>query len=242
MRENTSKRESVGVAGFSRCLHTHPVIPPLIHKAHTPLMGSMPIKDRAQREAYMKQFNHKHYLDNKDKRKKQIRKRRIDIKVWFQGLKRGLVCIDCGFEGATNPWAIEFDHLVPTDKKRTISRMVSEGRSKESILDEITKCEAVCANCHREREYQRFMNGQPNNIGRSRHVGVLYDHIRRRNSEKRKKREEIAKEYASRDGGMESRPRPSGPKPKPLPSLDKESLRARYAAHDARIRQEREEE
>lgn len=210
----------------------HPVIPPLIHKAHTPLWGSMPIKDRAKRESYMKDYNGKHYHNNKDKRKKQVRQRRIEIKVWYQGLKRTLVCLDCGFSGDTSPWAIEFDHLVPTEKKRTISRMVSEGRSKESILDEIEKCEAVCANCHREREYQRWMNGEPNNINRSRHTSAMYDHIRRRNAMKRKKREHIAKEYAERDGAMESRPKPSGPSPQPLPRLDSKSLKERYAAYD----------
>lgn len=196
----------------------------------------MPIKDRAKREAYMKDYNKGHYGLNKDKRKKQVRKRRIEIKVWFQGLKRSLVCIDCGFSGNDNPWALEFDHIEPVEKKRTISRMVSEGRSKESILEEVEKCEAVCANCHRDREYQRWMSGEPNNTKRSRHPSAMYDNMVRRNSEKRKKREDLAKEYAGKGEKNPSKARLTGPERSPLPKTDKESLRARYAAYDAQAK------
>lgn len=61
-------------------------------------------------------------------------------------LARG--CKDCGYCG--HPDALEFDHL--RDKKFTIA----EGRRNvDKLLEEIEKCEVVCANCHRIRTANR---------------------------------------------------------------------------------------
>ena len=56
---------------------------------------------------------------------------------------------DCG---ETDPIVLEFDHL--RDKRFEISAAL-HGRNWEAILDEITKCEVVCANCHRRRTAHR---------------------------------------------------------------------------------------
>lgn len=54
-------------------------------------------------------------------------------------------CVDCG---ETDPIVLEFDHL--RDKRFEISAAI-RGRNWQTILDEIEKCEVVCANCHRRR-------------------------------------------------------------------------------------------
>jgi hypothetical protein len=61
-------------------------------------------------------------------------------------------CLDCR---RTFPYFVmQFDHRDPTDKKYVVSQMV--GRTgKATILAEVAKCDVVCANCHRERTYQR---------------------------------------------------------------------------------------
>ena len=60
-------------------------------------------------------------------------------------------CKDCS---TTDPRVLEFDHLV--DKSFNVSRAVSGStRSWETILKEISKCEVVCANCHRIRTQER---------------------------------------------------------------------------------------
>jgi hypothetical protein len=61
-------------------------------------------------------------------------------------------CVDCGIKYP--PWVMQFDHL--NDKVGKISNMVSKGSSFKTIIEEIKKCEVVCANCHADRTYRRL--------------------------------------------------------------------------------------
>jgi hypothetical protein len=49
---------------------------------------------------------------------------------------------------------MQWDHLPGTSKLGNISTDL-RGRSREEILEEIAKCELVCANCHAIRTFQR---------------------------------------------------------------------------------------
>jgi hypothetical protein len=57
-------------------------------------------------------------------------------------------CIDCGI---SNPVVLEFDHRDPAQKKANISTLISSKGRWEDILEEIEKCDVVCANCHKIR-------------------------------------------------------------------------------------------
>ena len=57
-------------------------------------------------------------------------------------------CQDCG--KSFPPCAMDFDHRDPTTKVAKISSMVYCG-SKQLLLDEMSKCDVVCAICHRIR-------------------------------------------------------------------------------------------
>jgi hypothetical protein len=57
-------------------------------------------------------------------------------------------CADC--ERTFPSVAMDFDHIRGT-KKANIAQMMKQSYSLEAILDEIAKCELVCANCHRVR-------------------------------------------------------------------------------------------
>lgn len=54
-------------------------------------------------------------------------------------------CVDCG-EG--NIIVLDFDH-VRGNKTRHVSDMVSRCCSIKTIMEEISKCDVRCANCHR---------------------------------------------------------------------------------------------
>jgi hypothetical protein len=65
-------------------------------------------------------------------------------------------CKDCGeYDFAV----LTFDHVVGK-KKMDISKMVFEGYSIEAIMEEITRCEVVCSNCHMRRESKRRSGGR----------------------------------------------------------------------------------
>jgi hypothetical protein len=62
-------------------------------------------------------------------------------------------CVDCGIEDFA---VLEFDHRDPSLKKDNVSYLVRQAVSWKTILDEIAKCDVVCANCHRRRTARHF--------------------------------------------------------------------------------------
>jgi hypothetical protein len=112
---------------------------------------------RGQRDNYCRPcraaYHREHYLANKERyialagqRKKALIEERTQYLVTFL---REHPCVDCG---EADPLVLEFDHL--RDKKFAISAGL-QGRRWQDVLDEIAKCEVVCANCHRRRTAMR---------------------------------------------------------------------------------------
>lgn len=64
-------------------------------------------------------------------------------------LERG--CMDCGFNA--HPAALEFDHVSGEKSFDVAEAMVRRGLAR--IMEEIEKCEVVCANCHAIRTAER---------------------------------------------------------------------------------------
>lgn len=114
-------------------------------------------KERGQRDnycrpcraAYKREHYRRHrarYIDQARRRKEEVGAERLEFLI---GYLREHPCVDCG---ETDPVVLEFDHL------RDKSFAISEGfrdRTWQSVLDEIAKCEVVCANCHRRRTARR---------------------------------------------------------------------------------------
>jgi len=61
-------------------------------------------------------------------------------------------CVDCG--KYFPPWAMDFDHIVSGTKTDNISSL-RRFHSLKRIQVEISKCDLVCANCHRTRTMSR---------------------------------------------------------------------------------------
>ena len=97
-----------------------------------------------------------YYQENKEKHKVATSKRRRRIiDENRQKLKRILEnseCTDCGIK---NILVLEFDH-IRGKKRDCVTRLLGSGCSWEVILEEIEKCDVVCANCHRIRTYSRI--------------------------------------------------------------------------------------
>ncbi len=65
---------------------------------------------------------------------------------------RKVPCFDCG--GTFPFFVMQFDHRDSREKRYVVSMMVGRA-GRDTILAEVAKCDVVCANCHRERTYQR---------------------------------------------------------------------------------------
>lgn len=66
--------------------------------------------------------------------------------------KESFGCIDCGEKYPY--YMLDLDH-ISDDKKFNISNYRRYTQDIDIIKEEISKCEVVCANCHRIRTYQR---------------------------------------------------------------------------------------
>src|SRR6266850_3690137 len=64
---------------------------------------------------------------------------------WMAGIKEGVPCSDCG--GLFPVYVMHWDHLPGFEKVDEISSMVAS-RTRAAVLEELKKCELVCANCH----------------------------------------------------------------------------------------------
>lgn len=78
--------------------------------------------------------------------------RKQDYAERIRGLKMN-PCLDC--EERFPPMCMDFDHVLGV-KSFNIANATNSRLSWSRILDEIAKCELVCANCHRIRTYNRL--------------------------------------------------------------------------------------
>ena len=86
------------------------------------------------------------------RRRERRRERRLEFVPWYQALKESKPCTDCGqrFPAVAMHW----DHLPEFTKGGDVGHL-QRSMSKRRVLEEIAKCELVCANCHAIRTMQR---------------------------------------------------------------------------------------
>lgn len=99
------------------------------------------------------QKNHKkeHYKSYKENYLSNNYQRR----KWFYDLKKSLKCNRCGF---SHPAALDFHHKDKDQKLFNISKQYhGNPKLKDEILNEISKCEVLCANCHRIEHSKNYL-------------------------------------------------------------------------------------
>ena len=106
---------------------------------------------RAKYKEKYGEYDGKKYNQENGERFAQLKSARIaKLYEWLNELKQA-PCTDC--KQTFNPVCMDFDHLDGSAKIKGITKMVNETYSKERIIQEIEKCELVCANCHRLRTW-----------------------------------------------------------------------------------------
>jgi hypothetical protein len=89
----------------------------------------------------------------KDRQAARQRDRRRKLVRYIQEYKSGKVCADCLEDYPY--WMMDFDHL--SDKKFNLSSCSKHTTSLAVIITEMAKCDVVCANCHRNRTFNRML-------------------------------------------------------------------------------------
>lgn len=94
-----------------------------------------------------------HYQNNKAYYYAKNNRRRQEMRDYVRNIKATTPCTDCGH--IYPYYVMDFDHI--RDKINIVSHFV-KAMSTKKLLEEIDKCEVVCANCHRIRTYNRIDN------------------------------------------------------------------------------------
>lgn len=111
----------------------------------------MPLKDPIKRKEYHSAYMKKiWYPKNKEKHLGYIRNLKSKLFKHIEDFKRVSICADCGISGKDYPKILDFHH-VRGDKKFNVSEYSRQTSSLIKIKEEISKCDVVCANCHRIR-------------------------------------------------------------------------------------------
>ena len=96
--------------------------------------------------------NVRYYEQNRSAERARVRVRQQRTVEFLRELRAG-ACAECG--GTFAPHQMDFDHR---DGSTRSFRLTSGGamlRPMAALLDEVAKCDVVCANCHRVRTQRR---------------------------------------------------------------------------------------
>jgi hypothetical protein len=102
-----------------------------------------------------KESYRKYYETNKHIYQERTRKRKKEFKDYQRAIKTKTPCMDCKVNYPH--YVMDFDHRPDENKLFDVS-IVSKISSTKKMLEEIAKCDIVCANCHRERTQSRIIN------------------------------------------------------------------------------------
>ena len=92
---------------------------------------------------------------NKPRYKKYSKLDRNIVRLLIYSIKESFPCADCNVFYKHH--IMDFDHCRG-EKKFKISNRA--GLSIDELLKEVSKCEIVCSNCHRERSQIRLKRGK----------------------------------------------------------------------------------
>ncbi len=114
-------------------------------------------KKHPEKKVAWKKWNKEHRRGKsyrvKDQSKLTVRR---EIITEFYRQAKTVPCADCGTK--YDPWVMQFDHRVGTEKCYNVSYMAAKGMSIDKLKEEMIKCDVVCANCHCKRTHDRIYN------------------------------------------------------------------------------------
>lgn len=126
-------------------------------------VGSFSLRPTGKPTSYCKNcvlvYSRAHYKRNKHihnpRRHVRNKRHRKEMRKFIVELKCGRPCGDC--KQKFPHYVMDFHHRDRATKKFGISCGTSQ--TKEVILAEVSKCDLLCSNCHREREFGNWAKG-----------------------------------------------------------------------------------
>lgn len=93
-------------------------------------------------------YNVRYYQRNRQREIDRVMTRQRATLEFLRQLRR-VPCMDCG--GTFQPHQMDFDHRDPASKAFQVTDRLLAPRHR--LLQEVAKCDIVCANCHAVRTY-----------------------------------------------------------------------------------------
>jgi hypothetical protein len=123
-------------------------------------MGGVPRKDPNARREYNRAYQRIWYRKNRELHMQRVlrvtRRQRESARQYVDNAK-SRPCMDCGVQYP--PCAMDFDHVRGTKLADLAKLRLARGGCSK-LVDEIAKCEVVCAVCHRLRTKLRREGGE----------------------------------------------------------------------------------
>lgn len=106
---------------------------------------------------HRKSYSAKHYREYGDAYRERAKLRRARIRRALQNqLIDYMKDKSCSVCNEADIRVLEFDHLDRRTKFFSIARAITDGLEWSKILDEMEKCQVLCANCHKKRTSVQF--------------------------------------------------------------------------------------
>jgi hypothetical protein len=91
-----------------------------------------------------------YYKQHKKKILGKALKAQEEDRIWLRELKDNKPCMDC--KVVHRHFALDYDHRDPSKKLAAVGNVLNRN-GREAALKEMSKCDLICANCHRYRTY-----------------------------------------------------------------------------------------
>ena len=98
-----------------------------------------------------KKYFQDYYKRNREKKLAQCAERYALIRAIIHEYKAETGCITCGDK---RHWVLVFHYRDSSQKEFSIG--ANSGRSMTKIVNEMAKCDVMCANCHRDLHHQEY--------------------------------------------------------------------------------------
>lgn len=121
----------------------------------------MPYADPEKRKAYHREYYRAYYHRRKDIYKKSRAKSKQANVAIIDEFKLSNGCKVCGYD--TDPVALDLHHRSD-DKILNVSTMAARHYRQQVVVEEMSKCDVLCANCHRILHHSKRLAGRSKKV------------------------------------------------------------------------------